>query len=209
LIAWNFLAVEDSYSTRMEGAARAIPLASEALRPARTWQTEGVTFEEVYQRFRQPVWRLARRLTGSDEEALDACQEIFLRVWKGLGGFRGEAQLSTWVFQIAWNYLRALRRSHGRRSRVITEVPKGAEDKPLEAVDPAPDPERRAGSTELLARLEPALRTLPEAHRLVLWLRDGEDLSYAEIAAVLDVPIGTVRSRLARARSALKRAVEA
>jgi RNA polymerase sigma-70 factor (ECF subfamily) len=167
-----------------------------------------VTFEEVYQRYRRPVWRLARRLTGSDEEALDACQEIFLRVWRGLGGFRGEARLSTWVFQIAWNYLRAFRRSRLRRTRVLVEPRLAEGEEPPDAVDPGPDPERRAGSAELLERLEPAMRMLPEAHRVVLWLRDGEDLSYAEIAEVLDVPIGTVRSRLARARRALRTAVE-
>lgn len=170
-----------------------------------------MTFEEVYERFRRPIWGLARRLTDNDEEALDACQEIFLRIWRGLGGFRGEAKLSTWVFQIAWNYLRAFRRQKGRHLRLVEDAPDG--DKPLErmierAVDPAADPETRAGNAELLARVEPALRSLPEAHRLVVWLRDGEGLSYDEIATVLDVPIGTVRSRLARARRALKRAVE-
>jgi len=168
----------------------------------------GVTFEEVYQRYRRPVWRLARRLTGNDEEALDACQEIFLRVWRGLAGFRGDSRLSTWVFQIAWNYLRAFRRSRLRRSRVVIEPVLADDEEPPDAVDPGPNPERHAGSIELLSRLEPAMRTLPEAHRLVLWLRDGEDLSYAEIAEVLDVPIGTVRSRLARARRSLRAAVE-
>ena len=64
------------------------------------------------------MWRLARRLTGDDEEALDTTQEIFVRVWRGLPGFRGEAKLSTWVFQIAWNYLRAHRRRSGRFDRV-------------------------------------------------------------------------------------------
>lgn len=174
-----------------------------------TWQTEGVTFEELYQRFRQPVWRLARRLTQNEEEALDACQEIFLRVWRGLAGFRGEAQLSTWVFQIAWNYLRAARRTRVRRLRVIADASPALEgEAPRDPVDPGPDPERRAGSSELVDRLEPALRSLPEAHRMVLWLRDGEEMSYAEIAEVLDIPIGTVRSRLARARAGLRRAVE-
>ena len=66
-----------------------------------------MTFEEVYRRFRRPVWSLARQFLGSENDALDATQEIFVRVWKGLPGFRGDAKLSTWVFQIAWNYLRS------------------------------------------------------------------------------------------------------
>jgi RNA polymerase sigma-70 factor (ECF subfamily) len=166
-----------------------------------------VEFEEVYRRFRQPIWRLARRLTGSEEESLDACQEIFVRVWRGLPRFRGESKLSTWVFQIAWNYLRWHRR-RSSRGLVLVHDDDRSEISVVERVpDPAPDPERRAASVELLDRVDAGLRTLSEAHRVVLWLRDGEDLSYEEIAGVLDVPIGTVRSRLARARGALKKAV--
>jgi RNA polymerase sigma-70 factor (ECF subfamily) len=163
-----------------------------------------VIFDEVYDRFRRPVWRLARRLTDSDEEALDATQEIFLRVWRGLGGFRGEAKLSTWVFQIAWNYLRGYRRRQGRHLAAVSD---SADEIVARAPDPGPGPERRAVSSDLLDRVTAAMDTLPEHYRIVLWLRDGEDLSYAEIAEVLDLPIGTVRSRLARARAALKNAV--
>ncbi len=167
-----------------------------------------MTFEEVYSRFRGPVWRLARRLTGGEEEALDATQEIFLRVWRGLAGWRGEAQLSTWVFQIAWNYLRSHRRREMGRLRPVPLDPGDGSAEAVTVADPGPDPERRAVAAERLGRLEEALAGLGEAHQVVIWLRDGEDLSYEEIAAVLDVPIGTVRSRLARAREALRRGVE-
>ena len=167
-----------------------------------------MTFEEVYKRFRRPVWRLARRLTENEEEALDATQEIFLRVWRGLAGFRGEAKLSTWVFQIAWNYLRAYRRRMGRQLHLISDCSHGTHDLVAVARDPRPGPERRAASAEILDRVEASLHELAENHRVVLWLRDGEDLSYQEIARVLDLPIGTVRSRLARARTALRKAVE-
>jgi RNA polymerase sigma-70 factor (ECF subfamily) len=167
-----------------------------------------VDFDQVYERFRLPVWRLARRLTTTEEEALDTTQEIFLRVWRGLPGFRGEAKLSTWVFQIAWNYLRAHRRKVGRSLQIIGEDMNAAQDFVDSAADSAPDPERRARATELLDRVEVALERLPEHYRVVVWLRDGEDLTYQEIADALDVPIGTVRSRLARARGALKELVE-
>lgn len=166
-----------------------------------------MTFEEVYQRFRRPVWRLARRLTGDDDEALDATQEIFLRVWRGLGGFRGEAKLSTWVFQIAWNYLRLHRRRRSRRPDQGEPPALLSQDLAREPVDEHANPERRASAADLLERVECALRRLPEPHQAVLWLRDGEDLSYEEIARVLDVPVGTVRSRLARARIALRQLV--
>jgi RNA polymerase sigma-70 factor (ECF subfamily) len=167
-----------------------------------------VEFDQVYERFRLPVWRLARRLTRTEEEALDATQEIFLRVWKGLPGFRGDAKLSTWVFQIAWNYLRAYRRKMGRTLQIVSEEMNDAGERIAEARDTGPDPERRVQATELLDRVEAALGNLPEHYRVVVWLRDGEDLSYQEIADTLDVPIGTVRSRLARARQALRDMVE-
>ena len=172
------------------------------------WQTVLVDFDQVYERFRLPVWRLARRLTQSEEEALDTTQEIFLRVWRGLPGFRGESKLSTWVFQIAWNYLRAHRRKMGRTLRIISEEMESGQDLVATVRDTGPDPERRARATELLDRVEEALQQLPEHYRIVVWLRDGEDLSYQEIADTLDVPIGTVRSRLARARETLRTMVE-
>ncbi len=167
-----------------------------------------VDFDEVYERFKLPVWRLARRLTRSDEEALDTTQEIFLRIWRGLPGFRGEAKLSTWVFQIAWNYLRAHRRRMGRNLQFISESMDGDRELAMIVRDPQADPERRAASVEILDRVEEALHELPEHYRVVVWLRDGEGLSYQEIADVLDLPIGTIRSRLARARDALRRIVE-
>jgi RNA polymerase sigma-70 factor (ECF subfamily) len=167
-----------------------------------------VTFEEVYDRFRRPVWRLARRMTGNEEEALDATQEIFLRIWRGLGGFRGEAKLSTWVFQIAWNYLRLHRRRSGRRQRVLVEVPDEEQLVLERAPDPGPDPERLATAGDLLERVERSIDRLPEHFRVVLWLRDGEGRSYQDIAAILEVPIGTVRSRLSRARQALRHEVD-
>ena len=171
------------------------------------WHTVPVDFDEVYERFRRPVWRLSRRFTQSDEEALDTTQEVFLRVWRGLPGFRGEAKLSTWVFQIAWNHLRAHRRKMGRQPFTVGEGLNDDRDLVDVAPDPQPDPERRAASVEMLDLVEAALRDLPEHYQIVVWLRDGEDLSYEEIAHVLDVPIGTVRSRLSRARASLRQAV--
>lgn len=166
-----------------------------------------LTFEEVYARYRQPVWRLARRMTGTEAEALDACQEIFLRVWRGLAGFRGDSKLSTWVFQIAWNYLRWYRRRTGRGPLMVSTTPD--DERPVaEPADDRPDPERRATASDRLARVVAAVDDLPEHYRVVVWLRDAEDLSYDEIAAALDVPIGTVRSRLARARKLLREAVD-
>ena len=172
------------------------------------WHTGLVEFDALYDRFRRPVWRLARRLTENDEEALETTQEIFLRVWRGLDGFRGDSKISTWVFQIAWNYLRAYRRKRGRQLQFVSVGSERAQETVEIASDPSADPERRTAAIESVERLETALRRLPEHHRVVVWLRDGEELSYQEISRVLDVPIGTVRSRLARARTALRDVME-
>lgn len=143
-------------------------------------------------------------MTGSEEEAFDATQEIFLRVWRGLAGFRGDAKISTWVFQIAWNYLRGHHRRYGKHLKALVDHP---EEIVARTPDPSPGPEQRVVSSDLLDRVAEAMDELPEHYRIVLWLRDGEDLSYADIADALDLPIGTIRSRLARARSLLKKAV--
>ena len=97
----------------------------------------------------------------------------------------------------------------GRQLRIISEsLDDGTREASAIASDPGADPERLAVGVEMFDRVEQALRKLPEDFRVIVWLRDGEDLSYQEIADTLDVPIGTVRSRLARAREALRNAVE-
>ena len=116
-------------------------------------------FDEVYERFRRPIWRLARRLTDSDEDAFDATQEIFLRVWRGLDGFRGDSKISAWVFQIAWNYLRAYRRKKGRQLQFVSAGSERAQDTVEIAADSAADPERRTAAIESIERLEAALRS--------------------------------------------------
>jgi len=166
-----------------------------------------LNFEEVYRRFRRPVWSLARRLSGNEDEALDATQEIFLRVWKGLGGFRGESKLSTWVFQIAWNHLRRERRRKGRMPTFLSTDEHTMAGSIVLLEERRADPERAAGAAEELQKVEKALMELSEEFRIVLSLRDGEDLSYQEISEILDIPIGTVRSRIARARTKLRKAV--
>ncbi len=92
--------------------------------------------------------------------------------------------------------------------QVFSEGAEGGPELVEVARDRQADPERRAAASEVLDRVEAALEQLPEHYRVVVWLRDGEDLSYQEIARVLDLPIGTVRSRLARARAALRQVID-
>jgi RNA polymerase sigma-70 factor (ECF subfamily) len=163
-------------------------------------------FEQIVRHYSGMVFSLAARLVGP-MDAEDIVQETFLRAWHGLERFRGESSLKTWLYAIALNRARA---RHGRLARLRAVFTQGRtkEDDPFasldNAADPALSPEENTLITERRRRLREALRTLPDEFRTAVVLRDLEGLSYEEVAGVLGVPIGTVRSRLARGRALLK-----
>jgi RNA polymerase sigma-70 factor (ECF subfamily) len=160
-------------------------------------------FDELYHRFSDMVVRLASRLSGNHEEALDISQEVFLRVHRHLASFRGGSSLRTWIYRITLNQSRTAW-SRRPRNEVTAESRKG-----LELVrDPARGPDELAMARQTMDRVEQALRGMPKAFREPLILRDLEELAYEEIAAVLALPIGTVRSRIARGRERLRQALE-
>ena len=162
-------------------------------------------FEEVYAKFERMVFNLALRMSGNEEDAADLAQEIFLRVYRHLSGFRGRSSLKTWVFRVALNCCRTRLRRRGLTSRVHLQRPEDDLDR-LE--DPSPGPERRALSRDLVARLERALEDLPLPFREAVILRDVQDFSYGEIAEMVGVRIGTVRSRIARGRERVRISME-
>ena len=144
----------------------------------------------LYDRFRGMVYRLAVRMVG-EAEAADVAQEVFLRVFSRLGGFRGQAAFSTWLYRLTVNEcLRHLGR-RGRRLEPITDEPEYA----------AAGPEQRLEQADLL---EQALANLDAPLRATFLLREVDGLSYREMADVLGVPPGTIASQLNRARSALQ-----
>jgi RNA polymerase sigma-70 factor (ECF subfamily) len=163
-------------------------------------------FEQIVRHYSGMVFSLAARLVGP-MDAEDVVQETFLRAWHGLERFRGESSLKTWLYAIALNRARA---RHGRLARLKAVFTQGRtkEDDPFasldDAADPALSPEENTLITERRRRLREALRTLPDEFRTAVVLRDLEGLSYEEVAGVLGVPLGTVRSRLARGRALLK-----
>jgi RNA polymerase sigma-70 factor, ECF subfamily len=135
-------------------------------------------------------------MLGAPADAEEVAQEVFLRVHRALPGFRGEAALSTWLYAITSRLcLNRLKAPH-RRRRAEAELDVVA--------DPAPGPGADLETAERDAALQRAIAALDEEARIVVVLRDVEGLSYEEIAAALELPIGTVRSRLHRARTALK-----
>ena len=163
-------------------------------------------FEQIVRFYSAMVFSLAARLVGP-ADAEDVVQETFLRAYHGLGKFRGESSLKTWLYAIALNRARARMGTLGRL-RAMFVPGRTREDDPFatldDAADPAASPEENAVLRERRVRLRAAIRALPEEFRAAVLLRDLEGLSYEEVAETLGVPIGTVRSRLARGRALLK-----
>lgn len=161
-------------------------------------------FEELYDEFSGMVYGVALRLSGGSEDAADLSQEVFLKIHRHLGSFRGKASLKTWVYQVALNCCRSRLRRRIRRYR--------GSHLPLDSVGEVPTKERNPEDTAV-ARSEgrwllDALQRVPQPFREAVVLRDIEGLSYREIADILDVRIGTVRSRIARGRDRLRQILE-
>jgi len=158
-------------------------------------------FEELVIAYQHRVFGVALRMLRNRGEAEEIAQEVFLRVHRAVEDFRGEAKLSTWLYAIT-SRLCLNRLASGER-RMARE---GEES--LERLRADADPAAHAERGELEAALQRAITELPEERRVVVVLRDFEGLSYEEIAAALDLPLGTVRSRLHRARTDLKEKLE-
>ena len=166
-------------------------------------------FDEIYHRFDQMVYNLAFRLSGDAELAADLTQEIFLRVFRHIGQFRGHSSLKTWIFRIAVNHCRScLGRKHLLTQPFVDEPREGGV-LGLNFPDPSRDPEELAVAADASRRVTVGLAKIPPKFREAVVLRDLEGLSYEEIAEVLGVRIGTVRSRIARGREQLRALLEA
>ena len=148
------------------------------------------------------VYSLALRMCGNPEDAADAAQEAFLSAWRALPSFRGEAGFSTWLYRLTANAsIDLLRRV--RRQRLDLRL--DDEDLGLTALEAGPGPQEAAEQGELRQAVDQALGQLGDSHRQVLVLRELSGLSYQEIAQALDIDLGTVKSRIARARLNLRK----
>lgn len=162
-------------------------------------------FEPLVERYRERVWRLAYNYLRDREDAWDATQEAFVRAWQALPAFRGQSAFYTWLFRIAVNVAtdRARQRAAQRRAFGAEQVPEEEWDRVM--VEQGVSPEDMAARGEQRVRIRQALDKLPEYHRTIIILSDLQGLSYREIAEVLDIPMGTVMSRLHNARKRLRR----
>jgi len=155
------------------------------------------------------VFNLAARMLGDMEEARDVSQEVFLQVYRTLSGFEGRSSLKTWIYRIVVNQChnrrRWWRRRARERSRPIEDLTAAEEAKLSQAnAGGGANPFDRVERAERAARVQEALMSLSFAHRAVLMLRDAEGLPCEAVALTLGLPVGTVKSRLARARDALR-----
>ncbi|HEU4324455.1 MAG TPA: RNA polymerase sigma factor [Roseiflexaceae bacterium] len=170
--------------------------------PAAQDEAGHATLEELYRRYRAPVQRYLYQLCGSVELAEELTQETFIKALTGLLAFRGDCSVATWLFSIARNaYLNSLRRPDP--AHVDTDEFLGIPDSAAYT-----DPVRRYDASEQRDMISLALAQLPERQRSILLLRDAQDLSYAEIAAVLGMSLSAVKVNLFRARNAFRAAYD-
>jgi RNA polymerase sigma factor (sigma-70 family) len=162
-------------------------------------------FQLLVERHVDHAYRIARAILGNDADARDATQDAFLDAWRHRDGLRAPSRFDAWLRRILVNRCRQLARS--RRRRAVREIPAGELLDALEAVpadDPAPD--ERTAALDVLDR---AFERLPVSERTVLVLHHLEHRPLDEVAATLDIPVGTAKSRLFTARHALQQALEA
>lgn len=171
----------------------------------RAQRGEQEAFAALVMEHQHYVYNLALRVLKNEEEALDLAQETFVRAWTALPNFRGQSQFRTWLYRIVtnlcYNRLPNLRRSLNELGDdVIADIPETetAFDNPAHGLE----------SRELRAYLHQAIEQLDENYRLLISLRYQNDLSYEEIATMLNLPLGTVKTGLFRAREQLRRALE-
>jgi RNA polymerase sigma-70 factor, ECF subfamily len=180
------------------------------------WLLEGLrsgdenAYEALVSRFQQPVYNLVYRLMDDPADASDVVQEVFLKVFRNVSSFRGNSSLKTWIYRIAVNEAYNQRRwfSRHRKKQIGLESEEDG-TRGLQDVlsDPGRSPFDLASGVETRALVEQALTEVNPVFRAAVILRDMEDMSYEEVADVLQVSLGTVKSRILRGREALRGAL--
>ncbi|HEY6878090.1 MAG TPA: sigma-70 family RNA polymerase sigma factor [Polyangiales bacterium] len=169
-------------------------------------------FRKLYDLYHRRVYQMAVAMLRSPQDASDVVQEAFVRVHRHLPDFQGNSSFYTWLYRISLNlaYDQLRRRKTQRQVDYDDTVGRAEEGTDATHLTPAidgADPGRTASRKELAAKIQAALATLPEHHRQVILLREVEGLSYEEIAKIMNVPKGTIMSRLFHARRKMQRAL--
>jgi RNA polymerase sigma-70 factor, ECF subfamily len=165
-------------------------------------------FAWLIARYQQPLYSLIYRVLPNPGDAADVTQDVFIKIFRGIARFQGEASLRTWIYRIALHEALNQRRWWSRHRRTAGAPARDAEDPQPCLMDTLEDqqesPFDMAAHAEIAARVEAALREVPEPFRTVVVLRDLEGFGYEEIAEILNANLGTVKSRLMRGRAHLK-----
>lgn len=177
----------------------------EALRAGRE-----TAYEALIEHYQQPVYSLVYRLMDDPDDAADVVQEVFLKIFRSIGNFRGDSSLKTWIYRISCNEAYNHRRWYNRHKKPEVGLESDEESIP-NLNDVLPDHGRSAfdiaSAHEMHALIESALTELNPQFRAAVVLRDIEDMSYEEIAEILQISLGTVKSRILRGREALRKAL--
>lgn len=167
---------------------------------AKTLQGNQKAFRQIVERYHSTAYAVVRGVLGDSDDVEDVLQNVYIKVYRGLAGFRGESRLSTWIYQIARN--EAINTARRRRLQGPS-----LEEAVLPAGE-ASDPEAAYGKRELGQQMEAAMASLEENHRIVLELRYMGERSYEEIAEITELPIGTVKTYIYRGKAQLKKILE-
>jgi RNA polymerase sigma-70 factor, ECF subfamily len=186
---------------------------ADAASVARFQAGEGEAFEALVRSREREIYRTALRILDDPEDAMEATQETFIRVYRSLDSFRNDASFKTWAIGICINVCRNILASSATRMKRKTtgltkENREDGEEMESPFPDRSPDPASVTLGSELKQALHAALKALTPEHREIIVLRDIQDMDYDEIGIILQCPGGTVKSRLARARQALREALE-
>ena len=174
---------------------------------ARSIRGDSESFNELILRWERPIYSLAYRTIGREEDARDVCQETFLRAFRALPAFRGQAKFSSWLYRIALNLCRDWMRRE-RRNPVV-QAPEGVDLVELAAAaEPSESIEDLVARKDLARAVERVMACLPEEQRTAIILKEYHGLTFQEIADMLDCPLSTVKTRLYQGLSVLRRRLE-
>jgi RNA polymerase sigma-70 factor (ECF subfamily) len=169
-------------------------------------------FKELVDEHRDKVFNLTYRMLGNRAEAEDVAQEVFISVFKTIDTFREESKFSTWLYRVTVNHcknrIKYLARRHDRDQDELDEASEQDAAAAVTAPRPSPRPDRALEGAQTEKMLQEAIGELDDDHRVLVVLRDVEDLSIEEICEITGLPDGTIKSRLHRARMALRKKIQ-